>query len=105
MESDVAWRIERFRENLVSAGARVTVVAPLGALVEPEPVHGKGVFLDDHGPNKIAVIKVVLDHTACGLREAKELVESAPCVVGKELDDEGAARLKNDLLAAGARVR
>ncbi len=106
-QSDDPMRIERFRADLVALGARVSVNAPGGTLYRSAPAAtgGHGVFLDDHGPNKIAVIKVVVDHTRCGLREAKDLVESAPCVVGDKLDAASAARLRNDLVAAGARVR
>ena len=62
------------------------------------------VILDSFGCNKIAVIKVVRGLTGLGLKEAKELVESAPkaIVEGATKDDAEAAKAK--LEEAGAKV-
>jgi ribosomal protein L7/L12 len=99
------FRMQRFHADLVAAGARATFTAPVGTPYRaPEP-GGAGVFLEAHGPNKIQVIKVVIDHTRCGLKDAKDLVESAPCVVGGGLDSTTTAHLRDALVAAGARVR
>ena len=60
------------------------------------------VVLESFGDNKIAVIKVVREVTSLGLKEAKALVESAPCNVleGASKDDAEAAKEKFE--AAGA---
>ncbi len=64
------------------------------------------VVLDDAGKNLIAVIKVVRQHTGLGLKEAKELVERAPCVVAEwETEVLKAMSFRQALAAAGARVR
>ena len=78
--------------------------APAGKLRAGAPVRG-GAFLEDAGPNKIMVIKVIRDHTKLGLKEAKDITESAPCVVGEHLDGAASERLRRDLREAGARVR
>lgn len=62
------------------------------------------VVLDDFGAKKINVIKVVRQLTNLGLKEAKDLVESAPTnvleAVGKEAADDAKAKLEE----AGAKV-
>lgn len=60
------------------------------------------VFLDAVGPKKIAVIKVVRDHTGYGLKETKDLVESAPRIIVTGMEDAAAERLADDLRHAGA---
>jgi large subunit ribosomal protein L7/L12 len=98
-------RMERFHADLLRAGARASVTAAVGTPYRaPEP-GGAGVFLEAYGRDKIWVIKVVMDHTRCGLEEAKNLVESAPCVVGAGLDSTSTAQLRAALIARGARVR
>jgi regulator of protease activity HflC (stomatin/prohibitin superfamily) len=54
------------------------------------------------GPNKIQVIKVVRQFTGLGLKEAKDLVEHAPCVVKRNLSEEESILLLGALLRAGA---
>ncbi len=56
------------------------------------------------GDKKIQVIKAVRAATALGLKEAKELVESAPAAVKEGLSKEDADKLKADLEEAGAAV-
>ena len=63
------------------------------------------VVLDDIGPEKIQVIKVVREVTNLGLKEAKELVESAPgAVVAEEVSKEEAENIKTKLEGAGAKI-
>ena len=61
-------------------------------------------ILADVGANKIQVIKVVREITALGLKEAKDLVESAPKPVKEGVSKEEAAELKKKLEEAGAKV-
>lgn len=63
----------------VSAAAPVAMAAaPVGEAVAAEEQTEFDVVLEGFGDNKIAVIKVVREITSLGLKEAKELVESAP---------------------------
>ena len=58
----------------------------------------------DASPKKIQVIKVVREASGLGLKEAKDLVESAPALIVSGLSPEDAAALRRDLEAAGASV-
>ncbi|MDD9955589.1 MAG: 50S ribosomal protein L7/L12 [Anaerolineaceae bacterium] len=62
------------------------------------------VVLADIGPKKINVIKAVRGLTSLGLREAKELVESAPSTVLEQISKEAAGDAKSKLEAEGAKV-
>ena len=62
------------------------------------------VQLQEIGPNKINVIKAVRQVTTLGLKEAKELVESAPTAVKEGIGKDEADDLKSKLEAAGAKV-
>ena len=62
------------------------------------------VSLKEIGPNKISVIKAVREVTSLGLREAKELVESAPTSIKDGIAKEEANDIKGKLEEAGAAV-
>ncbi|MEK7790997.1 MAG: 50S ribosomal protein L7/L12 [Deltaproteobacteria bacterium] len=62
------------------------------------------VVLASSGTNKISVIKEVRAVTNLGLKEAKDLVESAPKVLKESVDKKTAEELKKKLEAAGAKV-
>ena len=62
------------------------------------------VNLQDIGANKISVIKAVREITPLGLKEAKDLVESAPVAVKENVSKEEAEDAKTKLEAAGAKV-
>ncbi len=62
------------------------------------------VVLADIGPKKINVIKAVRALTSLGLREAKELVESAPSAVLEQVSKEVAGEAKSKLETEGAKV-
>jgi large subunit ribosomal protein L7/L12 len=62
------------------------------------------VVLTEFGGNKIAVIKEVRSLTGLGLKEAKELVESAPKPVKEGVSKDEAADVSKKLEAAGAKV-
>jgi large subunit ribosomal protein L7/L12 len=63
------------------------------------------VVLEDIGSNKINVIKAVRELTSLGLREAKELVESAPARVKESVAKDDANKAKVVLETAGATVK
>jgi large subunit ribosomal protein L7/L12 len=56
------------------------------------------------GENKIAVIKAVREVTSLGLKEAKDMVDGAPCVVAEGVKAEDAEEMKSKLVEAGAEV-
>ncbi len=62
------------------------------------------VTLKDIGANKISVIKAVRELTTLGLKEAKDLVESAPTTDREGVNKDEAATIKQKLEAAGATV-
>ncbi len=62
------------------------------------------VTLVSAGEKKINVIKVVRAHTGLGLKEAKDLVDSAPKVVKEAVSKEEAEKLKKEFEEAGAAV-
>jgi len=78
--------------------------APGAAAPEAEEQTEFTVILKDIGANKISVIKAVREVTTLGLKEAKELVESAPKPVKEGVNKAEAATLKEKLEAAGATV-
>jgi len=61
-------------------------------------------MLLDHGPNMISVIKVVREHTGLGLKEAKDLVERAPCKVLETEDLMRVMKFRDALIEAGAKI-
>ncbi len=94
----------------VSAAApMMAMAAPAAgaAAAVPEPVEEQtefDVILKEIGDNKINVIKEVRKITNLGLKEAKDLVESAPAAVVTAVTKEAAAEAKAALEAAGAKV-
>ena len=89
----------------VSAAAGVVVAGPAaGAGEAAEEKTEFDVELTDVGASKVKVIKVVREATGLGLKEAKELVDSAPKVVKEQLDKEAAEDLKKKLEEVGAKV-
>jgi large subunit ribosomal protein L7/L12 len=89
----------------VSAAAGVVVAGPAaGAAEAAEEKTEFDVELTDVGASKVKVIKVVREATGLGLKEAKELVDSAPKVVKEQLDKEAAEDLKKKLEEVGAKV-
>ena len=89
----------------VSAAAPVAVAAaPAAAEEEVEEKTNFDVVLESFGANKIAVIKVVRTLTSLGLKEAKEVVESAPKAILEGAKKEDAEAAKAKLEEAGATV-
>jgi len=90
----------------VSAAAPVAAAAApaAGAAAPAEAQTEFAVSLKAAGEKKVEVIKVVRAITGLGLKEAKDLVESAPAVVKDAVSKDDAAKFKKDLEAAGATV-
>ena len=87
----------------VSATAGV-VVAQTGPAVEVEEKTEFDVELTEVGAEKVKVIKVVREVTGLGLKEAKDVVDSAPKVVKEAATKEEAEELKKKLEEVGAKV-
>ena len=91
----------------VSAAAAAVAVAPGaaadGGAAEEEQTEFN-VMLQSFGDKKINVIKVVRSVTSLGLKEAKDLVESAPVAVKEAVGKEEAEEIKGKLEEAGAQV-
>lgn len=96
----------------ISAAAPMVAAGPVGVVTDDAPA-GAGddeqteftVMLNDFGANKINVIKAVREVTDLGLREAKELVESAPTRVREGVNKDEADTIKEKLEGAGATVQ
>lgn len=101
--------VKEFEEIFgVSAAAPVAVAAATPAAGEAAAAEEKDSFdvmLTSVGANKISVIKVVREIvTGLGLKEAKDLVESAPAAVLSGANKDDAAKAKAKLEDAGATV-
>ena len=91
----------------VSAAAPVAAVAAPAAGAAESAAEEKSEFeivLTEAGSNKIAVIKEVRTITGLGLKESKDLVESAPQPIKKDVAKVEAEEMKKALEAAGAKV-
>jgi large subunit ribosomal protein L7/L12 len=101
--------VKQFEETFeVTAAAPVAVAAPGAAAAAPEAAEEQDEFdvvLEAAGDKKIQVIKVVREVVSgLGLKEAKELVESAPKAVLEKVTKEAAEAAKEKLAGAGATV-
>ncbi|MFD2422245.1 50S ribosomal protein L7/L12 [Amycolatopsis pigmentata] len=101
--------LKKFEDTFdVTAAAPVAVAAAPGAAAAAPAEEEKDEFdvvLEAAGDKKIQVIKVVREVVSgLGLKEAKELVESAPKALLEKIDKEAAEAAKEKLEAAGAKV-
>jgi large subunit ribosomal protein L7/L12 len=87
-----------------SAPAAVMAAAPGAAVEEEEEKTAFTVTLTGCGPNKIAVIKEIRAITELGLKEAKELVDSAPKAVRENIAKDEAEEIKKKIESAGGTV-
>jgi large subunit ribosomal protein L7/L12 len=89
----------------VAVAAAPVAGAPAGAAAAAEEEQSEfTVILKEIGENKINVIKAVREVTTLGLKEAKDLVESAPKPVKEGVNKDEAAATKKKLEEAGAKV-
>ncbi|AXR07976.1 50S ribosomal protein L7/L12 [Salinimonas sediminis] len=90
----------------VDASAAVAVAGPAagGEAAAVEEQTEFDVVMTSFGANKVAVIKAVRAATGLGLKEAKELVESAPKAIKEGVSKDDAEALKKELTEAGAEV-
>ncbi|SRR5437867_2838020 len=102
--------IKRFEEEFdvkAAAAAPVMMAAPGGGAASGEEAEEQSEFdvvLTGAGDKKIQVIKEVRALTSLGLKEAKDLVDSAPKPVLEKVTKEAADKAKEQLEAAGAAI-
>ena len=92
----------------VSAAAAAPVMMAGGAAAGAAPVEEQtefSVVLTDVGANKINVIKAVREVTSLGLKEAKDLVDSAPKPIKEGVNKDEAATIKKKFEDVGAKVQ
>lgn len=86
------------------AMAAVPGAAGAGAEAAAEEKDSFDVVLKEIGDNKIQVIKAVREVTSLGLKEAKELVESAPKSIKEGIEKDEAEEIKKKLEETGATI-
>jgi large subunit ribosomal protein L7/L12 len=98
--------IEAAEEKFNVSAAAVAVAGPAagGEAAAVEEKTEFDVVMTSFGANKVAVIKAVRGATGLGLKEAKELVESAPKAIKEGVNKDEAEALKKELEEAGAAV-
>jgi len=107
---EVAELVKKLEEKFGVSAAAVVAAAPAaaGAPAGPAPAAEEKteftVILKSAGANKINVIKVVREITGLGLKEAKDLVDSAPKPVKEGVSKEEAEKIAKKLQEAGAEV-
>ena len=106
---DLASLVKALEEEFgVTAAAPVMAMAPGAGAAQAAPVVEEktdfNVVLANAGANKIQVIKVVRAITGLGLKEAKDLVESAPSTVKEGVPKDEAEKIKKELEDSGAKI-
>ena len=101
---DVCELVKAMEEKFGVSAAAAVVAGPAAGGAAAEEKTEFDVVLADVGANMVAVIKAARAATGLGLKEAKDLVESAPCKIKEALSKEEAEALKKELEAAGAKV-
>lgn len=100
--------VKELEEKFGVSAAAPAMMMPMGgaapAAAAEEEKTEFDVVLADHGSNKIAVIKVVREITGLGLKEAKELVDSAPKAIKEGVSKEEAEDIQKKVEEAGAKV-
>lgn len=105
---EVVELVEAMEEKFGVSAAMTAVAAAPAAAAEAAPEEEEqtefDVVLTSFGSSKVGVIKVVRAMTSLGLKEAKDLVESAPAPVREAISKDDAEEAKKQLEEAGASV-
>ena len=96
--------VKVFEKKFGVSAAAVAVAGPAAAGAAEEGKSTFDVELSDGGAQKIAVIKVVKEALALGLKEAKDLVDGAPAILKAGMKKEEADELKKKIEEAGGKV-
>ena len=100
--TEVVELVKAMEEKFGVSAAAAVAAAPAGGAAAAEEKTEFDVMLQAAGANKIAVIKAVRTATGLGLKEAKDLVESAPAKVKEAMPKADAEALVKALTDAGA---
>ena len=104
---EISELVKDIEEKFGVEAAAPAAAAPVAAAADAAPAAEKtdfNVVLAETGAEKIKVIKIVREITALGLKEAKELVESAPKPLKEAVKKEEAEEMKKRLEEVGAKV-
>jgi large subunit ribosomal protein L7/L12 len=101
---EVVELVSAMEEKFGVSAAAAVVAGPAAAGAAAEEKTEFDVVLAEVGANKVAVIKAVRSATGLGLKEAKDLVESAPAKIKEAISKDEAEALKKELEASGAKV-
>lgn len=97
--------VKLFEKKFGVSAAAVAVAAPAAAgAAAADEKSTFAVHLKEAGATKIAVIKVVKEVLALGLKEAKDLVDAAPALLKDSMKKEEAEAFKKQIEAAGGKV-
>ena len=102
--SEIVELISAMEEKFGVSAAAAVAAAPAAGAAAVEEKTEFDVVLADAGANKVAVIKAVRGATGLGLKEAKDLVESATAALKEGISKAEAEALKKELEEAGAKV-
>lgn len=102
--SEIVELIAAMEEKFGVSAAAAVAAAPAAGAAAAEEKTEFDVVLAEAGANKVAVIKAVRGATGLGLKEAKDLVESAPATLKEGVAKAEAEALKKELEEAGAKV-
>ena len=103
---ELADLVKALEEEFGVSAAPVAAAAPVAGAAAPaaEEKTEFDVVLKSAGANKLAVIKVAREITGLGLKDAKDLVESAPKTIKEAVAKDEAEKIAEQLKAAGAEV-
>src|SRR3989344_1713587 len=96
--------VKAIEEKFGVSAAAIAVAGPAAGAPAEEAKSTADVELTEVGASKIAVIKAVKEALALGLKEAKDLVDSAPSMLKQGMKKEDANELAKKLTDAGAKV-
>ena len=102
--SEIVELIAAMEEKFGVSAAAAVAAAPAAGAAAAEEKTEFDVVLANAGANKVAVIKAVRGATGLGLKEAKDLVESAPANLKEGISKAESEALKKELEEAGAQV-
>ena len=96
--------VKFFEKKFGVSAAATAAAAPAAGAAAADEKSTFAVHLTSAGEQKIAVIKVIKEVLALGLKEAKDLVDSAPALVKDGVKKEDAEAMKKQIEAAGGKV-
>jgi len=101
---DLSELVKTLEEKFGVSAQAVAVAAPAGGGEAAEEKSAYNVELKATGDQKIQVIKVLREALGLGLKEAKDMTDTAPIMVKEGMDKKGADELREKLVAVGATV-